>query len=147
MQYDPGKPERSTLSLKESTFASNEIASIVVYTADATIDSIHVEGTRATADGQYGDGVVAMVDSKIALTRSRIGASPRAGISTFGSHVTVGATTLECNAIDLDGEAYPDESSPGAFETQPLDACGCDADKHACQVLSSALAPPKLSKL
>ncbi len=75
------------------------------------------------------------------MTTSRVTQSARAGLSSFGAAVTLGASELCCNTIDLNGEVSHDK----AFVLEDLggNGCGCPEATGACKAISSGLAPPE----
>ena len=75
------------------------------------------------------------------LAASRIEASARAGLSSFGAAVDIGATSFECSPIALDGEEQL--GVPFALQDLGENDCGCSGAAATCKVLSSALQPPK----
>jgi hypothetical protein len=54
--------------------------------------------------------------------------------------VHLGASRLECNVIDLNGEQYHNEHP--TFEDRGGNTCGCGDTPTLCQVSSSTLEPP-----
>jgi hypothetical protein len=145
VQLDRDTKERSTITVRSSLFDANRTVGLVVVASDATIDALLVRGTTARAsDGLFGDGVCIFADTGSAsavVTASRVEGSARAGVSSFGADVTIGSTSFECNAIDLDGESLA--SVPFTFHDEGGNACGCSGASIACQISSSGLAPPE----
>ncbi len=124
-------------------------AGIAVLGAVATVDLAEVRETMAN-DGRFGDGLLVIApwnkatgvpfETRATVSNTRVSASARAGVGNFGGRVELGATQLECNGIQLAGE----HNGPVDYAFQDLgdNACGCDAQSTACQVLSSNLEPP-----
>jgi len=142
---DASPEERSTATIRACIVAHNRDVGIMVMASDATIDGTLVRDTDVRAlDGAFGDGVAVWSDEGSAsavLTSSRLEGSTRAGLSSFGGHVSLGATLLRCNPIDLDGEPYAE--MPPVFEDLGGNACGCDDPSLACQAKSAGLSPPE----
>jgi hypothetical protein len=92
-----------------------------------------------SSDGAFGDGVIATL-SAVTLSGLDIEGSERAGITSLGSHVSLGATLLNCNAIDLDGEMFGSELP--VISDLGGNTCKCGEHVVACQVKSIKLAPP-----
>ena len=115
---------------------------IAVSGAEATIQGTVVRDTLPLPDGSSGDGVTAFAEggASIAVTASRIEGSARAAISSFGSSVELAASAMECNAIDLDGEAF--EKAAYEFSDLGGNVCGCSGTSAACKVSSTGLTPP-----
>jgi len=110
---------------------------------EATLEGVWIRSTRANPSGNFGDGVVVMHDAAPAvlmITASRIDASERAGIVSFGGLVTIDNTALECNPIHLSGE--PLNEQPFSFEDGGGVECGCNGLTEVCKVISAGLAPP-----
>ncbi len=59
-----------------------------------------------------------------------------AGIGLFGGTVDLATSTLDCNAIHLDGEYDYALNDLGG------NRCGCGEVEEPCKVLSSSLKPP-----
>jgi len=97
----------------------------------------------------FGDGIVASavlstgspLPTSVRLERCRVEGSSRAGVSNFGASITIAATVLQCNAIDLDGESFGDLAF--AFEDLGGNVCGCAGETRPCIVLSTGLAAPE----
>jgi hypothetical protein len=75
------------------------------------------------------------------MTVSRVTENARAGLSSFGAAVTLGSSTLTCNAVDLNGEAFHDQ--PFVFEDLGVNGCGCPEATGTCKAFSVGLAPPE----
>ena len=74
------------------------------------------------------------------ITGTGIQRSARSGVSVFGADLGIGATIIDCNTIDLDGEML--ERAPFTVtELLPI-ACGCGEDVGPCKVLSASLEAP-----
>ena len=76
------------------------------------------------------------------LKSCRIENSARVGVSRFGAEITLGATNLECNLFDLDGEDNLAGQHAGFVDSRG-NACGCAPTTKACAMTSANLAPPK----
>ena len=59
---------------------------------------------------------------------------------SFSTSLTLSASTLECNKLDLDGETLL--GVPYTFTDEGGNTCGCGGETWACKVLSTALAAP-----
>jgi hypothetical protein len=113
---------------------------VAIIDAAATLDLVHVEDSVAPSGGIFGDGIVAE-SGEVIVIASRVARSGRAGMSCFGTKLSVGDTRLECNSIQLNGQEAAD-GSPFAFDDLGNNTCGCGDTSELCKVLSSALAPP-----
>jgi hypothetical protein len=113
--------------------------------SDAKLYSVILRDTRAQPGSDFGDGLAVLahpfpLTASAVVERSRIESSQRAGISSFGGSVELAGSNLECNAIDINGEAYG--GARYAFELQGALACGCANEERVCRVSSSKLTPP-----
>lgn len=140
VQPDDSTQAPAKVSVSGSLVEDNLDVGIFALSSALTIDRTTVRGTKPATDGIQGDGVMALLGGSIALTASRVETSSRAGVTSFGGHVSVGATTLECNPIPLDGETF--EGAPPTFEDLGANVCGCGGHTGACKVVTSDLTPP-----
>jgi hypothetical protein len=133
----------SRLVLLDSTVERSRECGVVVVDSDAEIERVVILDTAPSDVGLLGDGLaVVSLDhpATVRIVASRIEGSARAGIGNFGAAVTVADTTLECNAIPLDGELYSGASF--SFADQGGNRCGCAGEEIVCSVVSSMLAAP-----
>ncbi|MBW2457300.1 MAG: hypothetical protein JRI68_22520 [Deltaproteobacteria bacterium] len=116
---------------------------ILVVGVEANVTATAIRGTRALADGTFGDGIAAFrlsTPTVLAISECIVEQNARAGVATFGAVVSLGSSTLECNTIHLDGEAF--ESFVYDLSDGGGNACGCAGQEVTCAVLSSNLTPP-----
>ncbi len=145
VQYDATTLEPAAATLRGCVVTGNYDVGVFVASSSATIDRTLVSETAPIArDGTFGDGVLVVGwqrDAAATITSSRVATSARAGISNFGASITLTSTSLECNAIDLDGEAFG--AAPYAYDLGGGgDVCGCAPASQHCQVLSTMLTAP-----
>lgn len=100
-----------------------------------------IVGVAASADdGLFGDGVAIIDDGPVVVEGCTIHQSARAGLSVFGSQVTVKDTDLRCNdlalAVDALSGSAPELTDGGG------NLCGCDDALVTCKALSAGLSPP-----
>lgn len=117
------------------------VGGILGFSSQFAVRSTLVRST-ASSSGLFGDGIgvqTSSAHSSLSVEWSRIEASARAGIVSFGADVQLTGVALECNLIALGGEAQP---APFSFENLGGNTCGCNGETDECKVLSSALAPP-----
>ncbi|HHH27491.1 MAG TPA: DUF1565 domain-containing protein, partial [Polyangiaceae bacterium] len=122
---------------------------IVVGGGDLTISDVVVRNIKKQVDvDDFGDGIGAastivwipdVLPTSLDITRATIEGAPRAGISNFGSEVTVSGSFLDCNAIDLDGENLDIDF---VFTDAGGNDCGCGDDRSECKVLTTDIEPP-----
>jgi hypothetical protein len=134
--------EGSTATIRSSTFERTTAVGVYVGSgSSATLADVVVQGT-APQGGLYGDGITA-AKATIEINAARIADNARCGVANFGGVITLGGVALECNAIQLDGEAYEDAAF--SFEEGEGElACGCGGDEEKCRVESSSLGPPSI---
>ena len=144
VEIQQGTAYRANARVTASAFEGGYLGGITNIGSDLSLDGSRVTGVQAQAsDGAFGDGLDVVVSSTPAtatITGSRVEGSARAGIASFGAPVSVAATALSCNMVDLDGETY--RNTDAAFDDGGGNTCGCDNNVIACEVLSSGLMPP-----
>lgn len=143
IQYDHEAGVPSYGVVRGCVIERTAYAGLLVYNADATVESTLVRGVATTASGAFGDGIALVSYGGVAsasLSDCRAEDNARAGLATFGAMATVSGTTLHCNAIPIDGETVEGV----AFGLQNLggNACGCPAEDQ-CKVATSNLQPPQ----
>jgi hypothetical protein len=126
---------------------SNE-AGISLFGVPATLDGVLIRQTAANGFALFGDGVTAVGDptpASLTVRHSVIANSERAGLSSFGSEITLERTQIECNLIDLNGETSDGtpEGTPFLLHDLGGNRCGCGDEEHGCQIASSQLEPPE----
>jgi hypothetical protein len=145
VQFNHDTLARSTAAIRSTLVDASYQVGVSIDTSDAVLDGVLVHDTKARADGLFGDGIAVFAEtgpSSAVVSRSRVQQSARAGLSDFGADVKLDTTTFECDAIQLDGEAYG--SAPYSLQDLGGDICGCSGTPVVCQILSSGLAPPEL---
>jgi len=138
--------EGGTMTLRASVVEGNRDVGVSVIDASATMEASIVRDTSPrAADGTYGDGLDIHSSVGIAtgasITTSLLSGNARAGIAAFGAGVALSNTSLDCNAIHLDGEDV--DAGPFSFEDLGGNACGCAGARVECRVLSSHLTSPE----
>ena len=137
--------------VRRSTFEDNVEAGVTVVAAQLTLQRSIVRGTLARAlDDSFGDGVLAytaklspaapLEQALLDVDRSIVEGSARAGVSSFSATVTLGSSWLECNTVQINGEAIDD--LPYSFSDAGDNHCTCAGESSPCKVLSSNLTPP-----
>jgi hypothetical protein len=132
--------------VRRSLVADNHGEGICIIDSDATIEASVVVGTLPRANGVYGDGVAvfsALMPASASLDGTRVEQSSRAGLSSFGSKVSVHMTHIQCAAFDLDGENSG--QFQWAFENRGAVSCGCPVADRECKAVSSGLTPPEVA--
>lgn len=144
IQYDSIAKQKATAAITGSTFQDGHEAGVANYGADVSLASTIIRRVQPTLlDDSYGDGLLVtryMVDATSAVSGLRVESVARAALSNFGAKVAMRSTVLECNGIDLNGEA---SGKAFSFDNSGGNVCGCHGATSACQVQSTALTPPK----
>lgn len=132
---------------------------IEIAQGQVTLDESVVRAATPDSHLGYGDAIslLTLADlpniASVAVTDSRLESTARAGISSFGGHVVIGSTEMECNPIDLDGETSHLGTYDGGVAAVPAEAkfedrggnrCGCSGETWDCAVRSMKLEPPGL---
>ncbi|MBW2459475.1 MAG: hypothetical protein JRI68_33590, partial [Deltaproteobacteria bacterium] len=133
----------ATLALDSSVVTASAPFGVVVYDAEAHVANTLVDATSANEGGDFGDGVNVTSDVHVAsafLTTSLVSNSIRAGVSNFGSFVSIGDSALRCHGFDMDGEVY-DGRQP-SFENRGGNWCGCSGQEVECKAVSAGLSAP-----
>ncbi|MDC0685485.1 right-handed parallel beta-helix repeat-containing protein [Sorangium atrum] len=137
--------ERGSVTIRASLVEQNHEVGVVVIDSDATIEATIVRTTTARHNNTFGDGIVTILGTAT-IQNATITNNPRAGIANFGSEVTILATTLACNAFDLNGEnvggsrASFDGSSGWRCTRRGAEDCVETDDR--CHVETANLEPP-----
>jgi len=148
LQMDPVSGERSAATVKTSLIERSADIGICVMSSDAVVEDTLVRETKTVVETQYGDGISAvgdLADATLTLTRCRSETSTRAGVASFGATISIEATRLECNVLDLNGEIFLQSGTtnvPPTFHDLGGNACGCDGNDVPCEVKGVNLNAP-----
>jgi hypothetical protein len=141
---DPDSVDVATLTLHGSVLRNNREAGLGVFAGmSVSVSSCVIEGTTASANDTYGDGVLAVYvwdAPTVSLLSTHIDDSARAGISNHGARVTLDHMLITCSAFDLAGETYG--GNDYVFEDGTGNLCGCPLGSAPCQAMSVGLSPP-----
>src|SRR5262249_16420442 len=131
--------EQPTIAtLRDDVLERSVEAAMSVIASTVTVERCVVRTTAAEAsDHAFGDGI-AVGGARggvgtVILDAGRIEGSARAGLSNFGSQVSMHSTVFECNPIALDGESTPTHSY--SFQDLGDNKCGCAGHPVECTVL------------
>ncbi|KYF53190.1 hypothetical protein BE08_38670, partial [Sorangium cellulosum] len=145
IQADPDTFKRSHVTLRSSLVEHNHETGVLVLLSDASIESTVVRATRPNRDGTHGDGIAvesAGTPTTVAITSTTVASNTRAGIANFGATVVLVASSVQCNALDLNGRASLD-GHPFSFDGSKENICGCDQPVSPCPVETAKLSPPE----
>jgi len=107
------------------------------------IDTVVRDTAAREYDGLAGDAVVYAVFDSLAVglvSGCVLENNARVGIGNWGATVATQSSRLDCNPIDLNGEAHLGYDY--SFEDLGGNVCGCGSEQRECAVLSAELAPP-----
>jgi len=143
---DPFTLLPSTAVVRWCSLERNQIAGTIIVGSHAEFQGTRIVDTAPHPDtGVHGDGLVALYDfvqqPQIELVGSSIERSARAGIASFAGFVRVESSSLECNAIAMNGQNLGEVSFE--FEDGSGNSCGCGQARDQCKVLSQSLEPPE----
>lgn len=119
-------------------------AGIIALGSTVEVEQTLVTGTMPDQNGSFGDAIVVARDRSPAsarVRRSRLESNARAGLAVFGATASVGESSMMCNKVALDGEAFDDETFDLADDGG--NQCGCAESSAPCVASSSQLTPPK----
>jgi hypothetical protein len=120
---------------------NNGFGILLLQTGSVTINTVFILDTGPRDDGFWGDGLSAVLSCNVITENSTISGSARAGISNFGSTVSLKDVLLQCNPININGEVLM--GNPFKFEDLGGVECGCNSVYGQCVASSSVLMPPE----
>jgi hypothetical protein len=141
---------RSQLAIRNCFLFGCRIASIGILSSDVDVSDTHIDFTRPHLNsGLLGDGILVVATparSEALLDNNEILDSNRAGVSNFGSVVSMGSNRIACAGFALDGE--PLSGFSAVFEDRGGNCCVCPLPPPPCQgacvAVSAGLEPPAL---
>ncbi|MBI2395742.1 MAG: DUF1565 domain-containing protein [Deltaproteobacteria bacterium] len=147
-------PRPVVLDLKSVVVERSTQAGIFLGVTTATIDACVVRETRPNPTGEFGDGIAVsagfldaegrtLVPSVVTITGSLVENAARAGISVFGSELSLGGSRLWCAAVAIDVEEELDWGRrPPTLHDLGGNDCGCGSEAPgSCRARSSGLRP------
>jgi hypothetical protein len=143
VQRPSGGAGGKRVSIERSLIADSTGFGTLFADAEVSVSDVWVRDTVPPVD-DFGDGIVVISvanGATVAVNRSLLERSARAGISNFSSTVTLGQSMFECNSIDLDGEisGFGDFS----FDNTGGNTCGCGSEvAPECKVATTNLSAP-----
>lgn len=151
-----GTPHRASVRIVRSTVETASESGLYVFGADVVAEQLVLSSTAPReADGAFGDGVTVIATDQLpataSLTEVRVVGNGRAGVASFGGHVQVEDSSIDCNPIALNGEESfllfgSELVVPSVFEDLGGNRCGCGEQVGDCAVLSSGIdVPPPLA--
>lgn len=143
LQHHEAAVVPASLILRWCTVTDNVEFGLTVIGADAQVESCRISQTVASEAGHFGDGIATFSMHQAAslhVQATEIVDSARVGLSNFGAFVSVGSTTLQCQAFDLDREPW--DGREATFEDRGDNRCGCPTADGPCTAVSAGLDPP-----
>jgi hypothetical protein len=149
--YYGGQPAQVTVT--RTLVEDNADVGIMAAAADITIEHSIVRRTRANDNDFFGDGTSALTlvrgaevrVARVAIAHSIMAENQRAGVGAFGAAFSLQDVLLDCNGIDLNGDAV--EGVAFVFEDLGQNVCACGPDLRICKATSAGLAAPTPSGL
>ncbi|MBW2454840.1 MAG: hypothetical protein JRI68_10030 [Deltaproteobacteria bacterium] len=135
---------RAVLVVRNSIVNENRELALVAVGTDATVDGSVIANTLPNGLGAFGDAVAAVnyyQPAVLSIGFTRIESSARAAVGNFGSFVSLGSTTMQCQSFDLEGE--PLNGGAFTFEDRGENRCGCPAADGVCLAVSVGLEAPE----
>jgi len=145
---NPGGSGPSVVRVERCLLDGNRYGGFNVNSSEGTFIASISRGTHADAEALFGDGVG--VDTfeeafpgTLVVSRSILSGNARAGLTTFGSKLSVEGSMLTCNGFDIDAETRPigAASLEPTIEDRGQNVCGCGATWGGCHAQSHSFAP------
>lgn len=155
----PTTLELSDLTVAESLVLRTRVAGVLTSGVVAAIRDSEIRDTLTGTDGAFGDGISVgafTVDLRgsLALERTVVRGSARAGVNVAGGDLAVSSSLLVCNAFDLEvdrtfsGAGEEKQTTDFNLDDRGENLCGCGGSKgselpatSACRAQSSGLDP------
>lgn len=154
-QFEPTETSPTRLTIRRSLVIRSFFVGVLANGAELSLVDSRVEATRASAStDEFGDGVAlssvenggVRFPARGTLERVTIVGNARAGVSAFTADLSMAASSLRCNAFDLDVEPRlltrtgTIDGSIGAITDHGDVTCGCDT-ASPCKAQSAGLEP------
>lgn len=137
--------DKSIAEIKNTVLLDNRKYGIGLLETYAEITNVLIKNTKEL-NGLFGDGIVAAVTPNAALQPIvkvkdvTVKESARAGLSAFGTSVSIKNSTFCCQAFDFNSEFY--SGQPATLIDLGGNLCGCPDATDSCVAVAGALAPP-----
>ncbi|MDX2014907.1 MAG: right-handed parallel beta-helix repeat-containing protein [Myxococcaceae bacterium] len=105
----------ATLTASETAFLDNQQVGVFVFDARVELIDSFVQGTRADPDGRYGNGVQALTDGVLTVTRGAIDGSAGLGAAFAEAAGVIDGARLSRNGIGIhtqDGSTLEEKPAP-----------------------------------
>jgi hypothetical protein len=139
---DPNGPSSATI--RATLIDQNHDVGLYVLSSNAVVENSAIRQTASRPDGILGDGLSLhndMGQTNVSVHNLLVSDSARAGISVFGSALSMSSSHVRCAAINLHGSA----NGPSEFAVDDVggNACGCPLPNEACKLLTADIEPPQ----
>jgi uncharacterized protein DUF1565 len=133
------------MQIQRTLIAGSRDMAIYASHGNVTVDTSVIRDTAVNdATSTFGDGLTVLREdgfpSSATVTGLRILHSARAGVSVFGTTVSLKGLRVACAAFDLTSQAY-DGGDP-SFDDAGDNLCGCPDPVEPCKVITPDLVPP-----
>ena len=137
---------QATIVLFDSFIINSRVAGVALQDSGIWMVNNIINGTSSafTTPGFLGDGVLA-ASSTGTFTNNQIVQSERAGLSSFGSTLSLSGNTILCSAFDIDVEEL--NGTPGVVQDLGGNQCGCGQTGQCVAASSSLQAPTPIGGL
>jgi hypothetical protein len=143
VQHNPVTFAPSSATVVDSRLQENHDAGLSSHDGRIVLERTSIVDTRASAGGLFGDGLSLSQlagQAQASVAACALMNNARAGIANFGGAISLEASSIQCNVIDLDGEDVG--SGMFSFDNRGGNVCGCSDTDTSCKVQSSGLAAP-----
>jgi hypothetical protein len=139
---DPDGPSNATI--RATLIDDSHDVGLYVLSSNAVVESSVIAQTAARPDGTFGDGLSLhnnLGQTTVSAHNLLVSDSARAGISVFGSALSMSSSRVRCAAINLHGSV----NGPSDFNVDDLgdNLCGCPTATDTCKLLTSDIQPPE----
>ena len=145
----------SGLCIFDNLIFANHYAGIRAHGSPMLVDTNLITNTLPRVpQGNFGDGIFILPlagAQPATVLNTVVEFSARAGLSNFGSDVSIGNIQFRCAAFELEGENVPSGAFGPGIPATPLNfsftnlggnLCGCPVPNSSCILVSVGLEPP-----
>jgi hypothetical protein len=143
IQMSSSEPLTGTATVRDSRVERSVEMGVAILDSVATVEHTLIFATAARADALFGDGIDVFTlgsPAAVQIVASRIEQGARAGVASFGAHVSLADTQIYCHGFDLNGESHAGQ--PHLFEDLGGNECGC-GEPVDCTLDTATLQPPE----
>jgi hypothetical protein len=142
LDIDTGVP--TTAVIERSALLRNSEAGLIVNSATVTLtECLLAESVPSEGSVVLGDGLAVLSipgpPSVVVVSGSLIRDNARAGLSIYGSAITLRNNQVRCNGFDIDAEEF--DGVAATLDNAGGNTCGCELEEP-CKAVSAGLQPP-----